>query len=152
MPCQTINFKSRLKHCWHGIYTVLSAVNFYMDELIGKIRHAQIIAGENAVIESLRAKGFKLDDEINPKIIEKDLSKLTVLLSDLEKALPLSTYNRIVKNLMIDNGYSNITKFAKQAGYCKQFISKIINGDVNNTLPFNIEVFKEGRTTWVKRV
>ena len=152
MPCQTINFKSRLEHCWHGIYTVLSAVNFYMDELISKIRHAQMVAGENAVIESLRAKGFKLDDEFNPKIIEKDLSKQTVLLSDLEKALPLSTYNRIIKNIMIDNGYCNITKFAKQAGYCKQFISKVINGEVNNTLPFSIEVFKEGRTTWVKRV
>lgn len=51
---------------------MLSAVNILtMSDLINKNRHAQMIAGENAVIESLRAKGFDCgipepDEEFKP--------------------------------------------------------------------------------------
>jgi hypothetical protein len=85
-------------------------------------------------------------------IYETSILDQCISLSELERVLPSSTYNRIVKNFLTDKGYTNITKFARQNGYSKQFISKVINNDVKDTLQFSIEVIKEGRTTFVKRV
>lgn len=90
--------------------------------------------------------------EVNIIYLDSFISKQSISLLELERILPNATYKRIVKNIIKENNYMNITNFSRQNGYSKQFISKVINGDIKNTLKFKIEVIKDGITTFVRKV
>lgn len=83
-------------------------------------------------------------------INEKILLGCEMSLQDLELILTKSCYHRTKMNFLRNNGFKKLSEFSREIGYSKQFISKIINKQTSNTLPFDIDIIFEEKTIWIR--